>query len=294
MDGLGGASDIELVSAPRDVSINGMAYEAFEIERSAGVSTLWLANAARRNAMGPAFWDELPRAMAELGDDAETRVIVLAARGPHFTVGLDLQSMGGAIAGGESTSGAGQRMRALREIARLQRSITAVADCPKPVIAAIHGWCIGGGIDLITACDVRVASADARFSVRETRIAIVADVGTLQRLPGIVGRGIAAELCLTGDDFDAERARAIGLVNSVHPDAAAAQRAAVEMAGRMAANSPLAVQGTKRVLKYCEGKSVEDGLAYVATWNAAFLQSDDLGEAMAAFFEKRAPRFTGR
>src|SRR5262245_36959391 len=165
MGGLGGASDIELVSAPRDVSIIGMGYEAFEIERSGGVSTLWLANAARRNAMGPAFWDELPRAMAELGDDAETRVIVLAARGPHFTVGLDLQSMGGAIAGGggEPTSGASQRMRALHEIARLQRSITAVAECPKPVIAAIHGWCIGGGIDLITACDVRVASADARF-----------------------------------------------------------------------------------------------------------------------------------
>jgi len=294
MDGPGGASDIELVSPARSVSIIGMGYEAFEIDRGGGVSTLWLANAARRNAMGPAFWDELPRAMAELSDDPETRVIVLAARGPHFTVGLDLQSMGGAIAGGEATSGAGQRMRALREIARLQRSITAVADCPKPVIAAIHGWCIGGGIDLITACDVRVASADARFSVRETRIAIVADVGTLQRLPGIVGRGIAAELCLTGDDFDAERARAIGLVNAVHPDATAAQHAAAEMAGRMAANSPLAVQGTKRVLRYCEGKSVEDGLAYVATWNAAFLQSDDLVEAMAAFFEKRAPRFTGK
>src|SRR6185436_9589070 len=294
MDGLGGASDIELVSAARDVSISGMGYDVFEIERSGGVSTLWLANAARRNAMGPPVWVELPHAMAELGDDPETRVIVLAARGPHFTVGLDLQAMGGSIAGGGETSGAGQRMRALREIARRQRSITAVAECPKPVVAAIHGWCIGGGIDLISACDVRVASANARFSVRETRIAIVADVGTLQRLPGIVGRGIAAELCLTGDDFDAERAGAIGLVNSVHPDATSAQHAAAQMAGRMAANSPLAVQGTKRVLRYCEGKSVEDGLAYVATWNAAFLQSDDLAEAMAAFFQKRPPRFTGR
>ena len=271
-----------------------MGYDVFEIERTDGVSTLWLANPERRNAMGPPFWDELPRAMAELAADDATRVVVLAARGPHFSVGLDLAAMGGTFAGGEPTSGAAARMRTLHEIARLQRSISSVADCPKPVVAAIHGWCIGGGIDLITACDVRVASADAKFSVRETRIAIVADVGTLQRLPGIVGRGIAAELCLTGDDFDAERARAIGLVNSVHPDAAAAQQAAVEMAGRMAANSPLAVQGTKRVLRYCEGKSVEDGLAYVATWNAAFLQSDDLAEAMAAFFQKRTPRFTGK
>src|SRR6185312_8977186 len=117
----------------------------------------------------------------------------------------------------------------------------------------------------------------------ETRIAIVADVGTLQRLPGIVGRGIAAELCLSGDDFDAPRAHAIGLVNSVHPTAQATIAAAQELAGRIAANSPLAVQGTKRVLRYCEGKSVEDGLAFVATWNAAFIQSDDLAEAMAAF-----------
>jgi len=271
-----------------------MADGVFEIERADGVSTLWLANPEKRNAMGPAFWDGLPRIMDELAADAATRVVVLAARGPHFTVGLDLSSMGGTFAGAEPTSGAAARMRTLHEIARLQRSITAVATCPKPVVAAIHGWCIGGGIDLITACDVRVASACAKFSVRETRIAIVADVGTLQRLPGIVGRGIAAELCLTGDDFDAERARAIGLVNSVHPDASATVAAAQAMAGRMAANSPLAVQGTKRVLQYCEGKSIEDGLAFVATWNAAFIQSDDLGEAMAAFFQKRPPVFTGR
>jgi enoyl-CoA hydratase/carnithine racemase len=272
-----------------------MTYSVFELERAGGVSTLWLANAARRNAMGPAFWEELPRVMTELGSDPETRVVVLAARGDHFTVGLDLMAMGGTFAGGgEHASGAAQRMHTLHEIARLQRSVTAVADCPKPVIAAIHGWCIGGGIDLITACDVRMASACAKFSVRETRIAIVADVGTLQRLPGIVGRGIAAELCLTGDDFDAERARAIGLVNAVHPDPAATLREAMGMASRIAANSPLAVQGTKRVLRYCEGKSVEDGLAFVAAWNAAFIQSDDLREAMTAFFEKRPPAFTGR
>jgi len=271
-----------------------MAYEVLEIERADGVSTVWLASPARRNAMGPAFWAELPRAIGELEADAGTRAIVLAARGPHFSVGLDLAAMGGTLAGGEQTSGAGRRLHAMREIERLQRAISSVADCTKPVVAAVHGWCIGGGIDLITACDIRLASACTRFSVRETRIAIVADVGTLQRLPGIVGRGIAAELCLTGDDFDAERARAIDLVNTVHPDAAATVVAAQAMAGRIAANSPLAVQGTKRVLRYCAGKSVEDGLAYVATWNAAFIESDDLGEAMAAFFEKRPAKFTGR
>ena len=276
------------------MSISGMAYEVFEVERRDGVATLWLANPARRNAMGPAFWEELPRAMAELGDDPDVRCVVLAARGPHFTVGLDLAGMASTLGGDGEARGAALRLRTLHEIARLQRSISAVADCPKPVVAAIHGWCIGGGIDLVTACDVRIASACATFSVRETRMAIVADVGTLQRLPGIVGRGIAAELCLTGDDVSAERALAIGLVNAVQSDAAAAQRSAGELAGRIAANAPMAVQGTKRVLRYCEGKSVEDGLAFVATWNAAFLQTDDLGEAVRAFFEKRRPVFTGR
>jgi enoyl-CoA hydratase len=160
-------------------------------------------------------------------------------------------------------------------------------------VAPIHGYCLGGGVDLVTACDVRVACADAVFSIRETRIAIVADVGTLQRLPGIVGRGIAAELALTGDDVKADRALTIGLVNSVHENGDATVAAARALARRMADNSPLAVQGTKRVLRYCEDKSVADGLAFVAAWNAAFLASDDLKEAITAFFEKRPPSYTG-
>jgi len=273
-----------------------MSYTVFEIERDGDVATLWLANPAKRNAMGPAFWDELPRAMDDLGADDTVRVIVLAGRGPHFTTGLDPSSMGSTLGGGGHAGAreAAKRRRTLAVIERLQRSITAVADCPKPVVAAVHGYCLGGGVDLVTACDVRIAAADAVFSIRETRIAIVADVGTLQRLPGIVGRGIAAELALTGDDVGATRALAIGLVNAVHVDAATAVSAARELAARIARNSPLVVQGTKRVLRFCEGKSVQDGLAFVATWNAAFLESDDLKEAMAAFVEKRAPRFTGR
>ncbi len=267
-------------------------YEAFAIDRHEHVGTLWLANAERRNAMGPAFWDELPRAVAELDADDAIRAVVLAARGPHFTVGLDLKSMGGGIA--EGGGGVAGRRRLLDTIARLQGSVTAIARCSKPVVAAIHGWCIGGGIDLITACDVRIAAADAVFSIRETRMAMVADVGTLQRLPGIIARGHVAELAFTGDDFGAERAREIGLVNSVHADQTAVVDAAHAMAARIAANSPLAVTGTKKVLAYCAGKSIEDGLEYVAAWNAAFVASEDLGEAISAFFEKRAPRFRGR
>ncbi len=267
-------------------------YEVLDIERNAHVATLWLANPDRRNAMGPPFWNELPRAMDELVADEAVRAIVLAARGSHFTVGLDLKAMGGGIV--ESGGGVASRKRLLDEILRLQGSITAVARCEKPVIAAVHGYCIGGGIDLITACDIRLAAADTIFSIRETRMAMVADVGTLQRLPGIIGRGHVAELAFSGDDFPAERAREIGLVNYVHPDGPRTIAAAQELAARIAANSPLAVTGTKRVLEYCADKSVEDGLKYVATWNAAFVASEDLREAVTAFFERRPPKFHGR
>ncbi len=269
-----------------------MAYEVFEIARDAHVATLWLANPAKRNAMGPAFWDELPRVMDELVNDEAVRAIVIAARGDHFTVGLDLKSMsGGIIEGGQ---GAGARKRLLDFILKIQRAVTAVARCEKPVIAVAHGYCIGGGIDLLTACDIRVAAADVTFGIRETKMAMVADVGTLQRLPGIIGRGHVAELAFSGDDFGAERARALGFVNHVYPDQASALAAARALAARIAANSPLAVTGTKRVLEYCADKSVEDGLTYVATWNAAFVASEDLQEAVMAFFEKRPPTFRGR
>jgi enoyl-CoA hydratase len=273
-----------------------MGYTVFDLERTEGVAILWLDSAERRNAMGPAFWEELPRAMQEISGDDETRAVVLAARGRDFSVGLDLKTMAGLVSGGESSelSGVARRKILMDEIERLQGSITSVADCPKPIIAATHGYCIGGGIDLITACDIRVASRNTIFSIRETRMAIVADVGTLQRLPGIVGRGIAYQLALTGDDFRAEYAREIGLVNSVFDDAEATLQGALEMAGRIARNSPLAVQGTKKVMRYSEGKSIEDGLDYVRTYNAALIQSDDLQEAVTAFLEKRQPDFQGQ
>jgi len=149
-------------------------------------------------------------------------------------------------------------------------------------------------VDLIAACDIRLASADAIFSVREAKVAIVADLGSLQRLPAIIGAGHVAELAFTGKDIDAERARAIGLVNDLSVDVEGLMKAAYELAGEIAANSPIAVQGTKAVLAANEGRTVAEGLDYVATWNAGMLASDDLVEAMTAFMERRPPRFTGR
>jgi enoyl-CoA hydratase len=277
------------------------------VERSDTVATVWLDRPEARNAMGQDLWRDLPLAMQVVSEDADVRVVVIAARGPHFSVGLDLKAMGGMLLGagepgGDSSgnpaagkSSAAARARAARaDILRLQAAITAVADCPKPVIAAVHGYCIGGGVDLIAACDIRLASADALFSVREAKVAIVADLGSLQRLPSIIGAGHVAELAFTGKDISATRAREIGLVNDVADDAEAVLKAAYELAHEIAANSPLAVQGTKAILAANEGRTVAQGLDYVATWNAGMIASDDLVEAMTAFMERRAPTFKGR
>ena len=286
-----------------DSSASSFASDVLAIEVDGPVATLWLDRAEKRNAMGPAFWTDLPRAMSTIGSDPAIRCVVVAARGPHFSVGLDLVAMTGLTgpSGGEGSPAAASslpsmaaRARSARsEIQRLQASVTAVADCPLPVIAAVHGYCIGGGVDLISACDIRVASTDAVFSVREAKVAIVADLGSLQRLSHIIGKGHVAELAYTGKDITATRAASIGLVNHVSADADGALNEARAMAAEIAANSPLAVQGTKAVLTASEGRSVAEGLEFVATWNAGFLASDDLTEAMTAFLEKRPATFTG-
>jgi enoyl-CoA hydratase len=263
------------------------------------VATLWLDRPEKRNALGPDFWADLPRAMEAIGSEPDVRAVVVAARGTHFSVGLDLVAMSGLLqpAGspGDGSPSMAARARAGRvSIQRLQRSISSVAECPVPTIAAVQGYCIGGGVDLVAACDIRLASADAVFSVRETKVAIVADLGSLQRLPRIIGSGHLAELAYTGKDITAARAESMGLVNQVSADADAVVTDARVMAAEIAANSPLAVQGTKAVLAAGEGRTVDVGLDYVATWNAGFLASDDLTEAMTAFMEKRSPKFRGR
>jgi enoyl-CoA hydratase len=287
------------MTPPAAPAIATFASDVLTIEVDDHVATLWLDRPDKRNAMGPAFWNDLPLAMEAIGSEPEIRAVVVAARGPHFTVGLDLVAMAGLTGAAKNSDGtplsmAARARSARTEIRRLQASVTSVADCRLPVIAAVHGYCIGGGVDLISACDIRLASADAVFSVREAKVAIVADLGSLQRLPGIIGRGHLAELAFTGKDIPATRAESIGLVNQVSPDADSVLADARALAAEIAANSPLAVQGTKAVLAAGDGRSVAEGLEYVATWNAGSLASDDLVEAMAAFMEKRPAVFTGR
>ncbi|MGH9021168.1 MAG: enoyl-CoA hydratase-related protein, partial [Acidimicrobiales bacterium] len=210
-----------------------------------------------------------------------------------FSVGLDLKEFD-QMAPRERSSVAAANAATYQGVRDWQDSVSALAKLRVPVVAAVHGYCLGGGIDVITACDIRVASADAVFSIRETKIAIVADLGTLQRLPRIIGAGHVAELALTGKDITAARAGEIGLVNHVVEGSAdEAYAAARAIADEIAANSPLAVRGTTAVLAANDGATVDEGLEFVARWNTLYLRSNDLTEAMTAFLEKREPRFGG-
>jgi len=269
-------------------------WKSLRIEKSASIAEVVLIGPGRGNAMGPDFWREVPLAFAQLSRDETVRAVLLRGDGKHFSYGLDLMAMMGELA--PYIAGpimAKPRTDLLDTIVRYQEVGNAVAACVKPVVAAIHGWCIGGGLDLISACDVRLCSSEAKFSLREVKLAIVADVGSLQRLPAIIGEGNTRELALTGKDIGAERALRIGLVNEVYDTPDTMLVAARSMAAEIAANPPLTVQGIKRVMNYCQGRSVADGLAYGAAWNAAFLQSMDLAEAMGAFAERRTAEFKG-
>lgn len=271
--------------------------EAIDVIKSSetGIAEVVLQGPGKGNALGPAFFRELPEVFVDLDGDASVRVVIVRGKGGVFTYGLDLKAMAPSLMPHLSSDNlASERMQLLRMIGELQRGNDLVERCTKPVIAAIAGPCLGGGIDLAAACDIRLATRDAKFSVRETKIAIVADLGSLQRLPRIVGHGHTRELAFTGKDIDASRALAINLVNHVYETEEELLAAARAMAKEIADNSPLAVQGTKQVLNYGEERRVLEGERYAAVWNSAFLASRDLMEAMTAFMEKRPPKFTGK
>ena len=270
--------------------------EVITLEINEHVATIWLDRPEARNALGRAFWSDLPRATRAIEEDPRVRVVVVAAKGRDFTVGLDLKEMGGSL-GGEGANAASRAASArvtFNAVRDMQDAVTSLAKLRVPVIAAVHGYCIGGGIDLISACDIRLGTTNSLYSVRETKVAIVADLGTLQRLPRIISAGYVAELAYTGKDVSAGRAAQMGLLNhAVGENASEVLDAAYELAREIAANSPLAVEGTKAVLAANDGATIDEGLEFVARWNTMYLQSNDLREAMSAFLERRAPTFTG-
>ncbi|MHB8909859.1 MAG: crotonase/enoyl-CoA hydratase family protein [Syntrophales bacterium] len=263
---------------------------SFKIEREGNVAWLVLNRPEKRNSMTWEFFAELAESFRSFDDDPEVRAVVLRAEGKMFTAGLDLVAAGSLMGDGSAPYREGLR----RRILDAQAAIGALERCRKPVIAAVHGWCIGGGVDLLSACDIRLAADDALFSIREVRIGIIADLGTLQRLPHIIGHGWTNELALTGRDFSAEEALQMGFVTRLCEDREALYREAKSLADEIAALPPLAVQGTKEILLHGRDHGVQAGLDTIAQKNAALIPNEDMMEAVAAFLGKRQPVFKGR
>ncbi len=268
-----------------------MDFETLSVALADGVATVELNRPDKANAMNEAMWQEIRSAFQWVDETPGARVAVLGGRGKFFTSGIDLAMLAGLKPRTTGACDGRTREKLRRQILDLQDTLSAIERCRKPVIAAIHGPCIGGGIDLITCCDMRYAAAEAHSSIKEIDVGLTADVGTLQRLPKLVPDGIARELAYTGRRFGATEAKEIGLVNRVYDSAESLHAGVAEIAGTIAGKSPLSIRGIKEMVVYSRDHSVADGLNYVATWNAAMLMSDDLSEAVTATIEKRPAKF---
>ncbi len=269
-------------------------YKFYRVEKNPPVAWVFLNRPDKKNAMNPPAWQEPTAIFEDLDNDQNIRAVVIAGKGSCFCAGIDLVGMIPELPElMDPAQKGGIKWKFLQRIKKLQKAISCIEACKKPVIAAIHGHCIGAGLDMATACDIRICSIDAVFSLREAAVGFVADVGVLQRLPLIVGQGHTRELAFTAKNISADRARKILLVNDVYSDRDALFEAAQTMALDIAENSPLAIQASKDVLNYNVGKSIEDGLSYVASVSTNIIPSNDLMEAVKAFSEKRKPNFSG-
>jgi enoyl-CoA hydratase len=266
-----------------------MESERIAVSLEGGVAHVELARPDKFNAMDKAMFEAIGDTFRRLGADPAVRCILLSGRGRHFTAGLDLQYAGSQFPPSDDPGRAAEAR--LRHIYWLQDAFSAVEQARAPVVAAIHGGCIGAGVDLASACDLRVASRDSFFQVAEVDVAITADLGTLQRLTHLVPEGLVRELAYTGRRMEAEEAARFALVNRLAHDREAAIAAGLELARAVAAKSPLAVAGAKLSLNYSRGRPAEEGLRHVAMWNAATLVSADLSEAIRARLGKTEPSF---
>lgn len=267
------------------------AYTAIDYAVADSVATITLNRPEKRNAMSRAFWSEIKAAFAAVEEDPAVRAVVVASTGPHFTAGIDLAMLAQLTEEASGLEESRKREWLRRTILDLQESFTVMERARVPVLAAVQGGCIGGGMDMITAADMRYCTADAFFQVKEIEVGMTADVGTLQRLPKVMPDGLSRELCYTGRRMAADEARACGFVNAVYPDHAAMLSEVVAIAGHIAAHSPLAVTGTKEMLNYGRDHSIADGLNHVATWNAGMIVSEDLRKAAAAMHGGEAPDY---
>ena len=255
------------------------------------VAEIRLNRPDKSNAINDAMWQEIRHACEWVDNTPEARVAIISGEGRNFCAGIDLAMLAGIQQRIAHADGARSREALRRLILNLQDCLSSIERCRKPVIAAIQGACVGGALDLVTCCDMRYVTDDAVFSIKEIDIGMVADVGTLQRLPRLIGDGMTRELAYTGRNVEADEAVRLGLANRNFGTAEALTVGVQALAAEIAGKSPLAIRGSKEILNYSRDHSVADGLNYVATWNAAMLISADLQESMQAKLEKRAPRF---
>lgn len=267
-------------------------YAFYEVEKKPPIAFVYLNRPEKKNALNPPAWQETLPIFSELSTDAEIRAVILSGRGSCFSAGIDLLAMAPELPElADPAQQGGVKWQLLSRIGPLQETMSVIERCRKPVIAAIHGYCLGAGLDMAAACDVRICSADAVFALKEASVGFVADVGGLQRLPHIIGQGHTRELAFTAKSINAARAREIGLINDIYDDYDKLMEAARALAESIAENSPLAVQASKDVLNFGVGKSIDDGLRYVASVSTNIIPSEDLTEAMIAFAQKRKPVF---
>ena len=282
-------------SAPKPSSLPSKApYECFSLSIENNIAHLVLNRPEKRNSMNPRFWQELPQIIKTIDHGAQARVIVLSSTGPHFSAGLDVSSfinIGQVDHKDKKTKRLQASAAFYDNVLHLQDTFSCIENCRIPVLAAIQGGCIGGGVDLVTACDIRYTTEDAFFTIFETNIGMTADVGTFPRLVKLIPEGYVREMAYTGRRVKAAEAKDMGLVNAVYPDHASMLKKVMAIATEIASKAPLAVYGCKRIINYARDHNTADGLDYIAIWNSSMFKLEEIQEAMLANAEKRAGDF---
>ena len=263
----------------------------FDVEINNSIAHIRFNRPEKRNSMNEDFWRLFPKEVEELDDSGEIRALIVSSTGPHFSAGIDLSMFKDDVVEHETNQELGRsRGYFIQQLKFLQRAASCLEDARFPVVAAVQGGCIGGGIDLITAADIRLCTKDAFFLIEEINVGLAADIGTIQRLPKIIPAGIAREWTMMGEKISAERAKEVGLVSSLHESHEEMIDSAFEMAEKLASKTPLAMWVTKEVLNYSRDHSVKEGLDNVALWNAATLHKEDVMTTMMSKMQKKLPR----
>lgn len=268
-----------------------MANTFLDLHISDYVAEVVLNRPEKANALDMVAFEVLAETFEALDENPDVRVIILRATGKHFCAGIDLSLLLGLNQHVQESCEGRKREKLRKLILRLQAPMNAVSTCSKPVLAAVQGGCIGGGLDLLSACDMRYATEEAYFTIKEIDMGMVADLGSLQRLPGIIGEGMLREMAYTGRKVDGKEAQAIGLVNKALPDQESLLIYVREIARSIAAKSPLSIRGSKQVLNHFRERKVAEGLEHIALWNAAMILSEDLVKAGQAAMQKSKPSF---